>query len=154
MSEDDKKQEEREFQLRMLEGQISIGNWVTLFSLFVAVAYSVSLSLYSIALTNVPELIRTILLTTSLIALFSAIASNILLMVFQRHSMPEILQKIRDDFVKPLAHETTKKSVMVTLDKDLLKWLEDETKKKEFGSISHGIEKALVKLKEEYEKRP
>ena len=38
----------------------------------------------------------------------------------------------------------------VTLDEDLIKWIEKMIEKKEFGSISHAIEKALVKLKEGY----
>jgi Arc/MetJ-type ribon-helix-helix transcriptional regulator len=46
----------------------------------------------------------------------------------------------------------TKVTKTITLDRDLLKWLEEMTQKKEFGSLSHGIEKALVRLKEEYEK--
>jgi Arc/MetJ-type ribon-helix-helix transcriptional regulator len=41
----------------------------------------------------------------------------------------------------------------ITIDKDLLKWLEDMVKKKEFGSVSHGIEKSITRLKEEYENR-
>jgi len=40
----------------------------------------------------------------------------------------------------------------VTLDSELIEWLEQKIKEKEFGSLSHGIEKALTKLKEEYEK--
>jgi hypothetical protein len=32
-------------------------------------------------------------------------------------------------------------------DKDVLEWLEDMAKEEEFGSISHDIEKALVKLR-------
>ena len=40
----------------------------------------------------------------------------------------------------------------VTLDSELIEWLEKKIKEKEFGSQSHGIEKALTKLKEEYEK--
>jgi len=41
----------------------------------------------------------------------------------------------------------------ITIDKDLLEWLEDMVKKKEFGSVSHGIEKSITRLKEEYERK-
>lgn len=41
----------------------------------------------------------------------------------------------------------------VTIDVELLKWLEKMIDAKEFNSISHAIEKALVRLKEDYEKR-
>ena len=40
----------------------------------------------------------------------------------------------------------------ITIDEELLEWLEKMMKLKEFGSTSHGIEKALTKLKEEYDK--
>ena len=46
-----------------------------------------------------------------------------------------------------------KKSVTVTIDEKLLKWVESQIDKKEFASISHALEKALVHLKEEYERR-
>lgn len=39
----------------------------------------------------------------------------------------------------------------ITIDEELLEWLEKMMKLKEFGSASHGIEKALTKLKEDYE---
>ena len=45
-----------------------------------------------------------------------------------------------------------KRSVTVTIDVDLLEWVNEEIEKKEFASISHALEKALVKLKEQYEK--
>lgn len=41
----------------------------------------------------------------------------------------------------------------VTLDEKLVKWIEKMIKKKEFGSLSHSIEKGLFKLREEYEKK-
>jgi len=44
----------------------------------------------------------------------------------------------------------TKKTV--TLDSELIEWLKQKIREKEFGSLSHGIEKALTKLKEEYKK--
>ena len=40
----------------------------------------------------------------------------------------------------------------ITMDKELLAWIEQKIKEKEFGSISHAIEKALTRLKAEYEK--
>jgi Arc/MetJ-type ribon-helix-helix transcriptional regulator len=46
-----------------------------------------------------------------------------------------------------------KKTRSITIDLELLKWLEDMVKAKEFGSVSHGIEKAITKLKEQYEKK-
>jgi Arc/MetJ-type ribon-helix-helix transcriptional regulator len=41
----------------------------------------------------------------------------------------------------------------VTIDVELVKWLEKMIEAKEFGSLSHAIEKALVRLKEDYEKK-
>ena len=35
----------------------------------------------------------------------------------------------------------------ITIDKELLVWIEQKIKEKEFGSVSHCIEKALTKLK-------
>ncbi len=152
MSEDAKRQEDREFQLQMLDVQTSIGTGLTYFSLVVTIAYSVSLSLYTIAVTNIPEYLRIILLYTSFISLLVGIASNLMFGRFNRLT-PRKIQKIREQFVNPLAHEKTKKSVMVTLDQDLLKWLGDEIDNKEFGSISHGIEKALTLMKQQYEEK-
>lgn len=40
----------------------------------------------------------------------------------------------------------------ITIDKDLLSWIEQKVKEKEFGSLSHAVEKGIVKLKKEYEK--
>jgi len=39
----------------------------------------------------------------------------------------------------------------ITIDKELLDWIERKIKEKEFGSTSHAIEKALTRLKSEYE---
>ena len=36
----------------------------------------------------------------------------------------------------------------VTIDNELIKWVETEIKKKRFASLSHAIEYALTKLKE------
>lgn len=47
--------------------------------------------------------------------------------------------------------KTMKVKKTITIDEELLEWLEKMMKLKEFGSASHGIEKALTKLKEDYE---
>lgn len=39
----------------------------------------------------------------------------------------------------------------ITIDKELLLWMEQKIKAKEFGAVSHCIEKALTRLKAEYE---
>jgi Arc/MetJ-type ribon-helix-helix transcriptional regulator len=49
--------------------------------------------------------------------------------------------------------ESMKVKKTVTIDVKLVKWMEEMVEKKEFGSLSHAIEKALSKLKEEYEKK-
>lgn len=41
----------------------------------------------------------------------------------------------------------------IAIDEDLYEWLLEKVKQKEFGSISHGIAKALVMLREYYQKR-
>lgn len=47
----------------------------------------------------------------------------------------------------------TKKTRSITIDIELLNWLEEKVKAKEFGSVSHGIEKAITRLREQYEKK-
>jgi Arc/MetJ-type ribon-helix-helix transcriptional regulator len=46
-----------------------------------------------------------------------------------------------------------KKKITITLDEDLLKFLEKKTKEKEFSSISHGIQRSVLRLKQESEKK-
>ncbi|MCK4314047.1 hypothetical protein KAW04_04720 [Candidatus Bathyarchaeota archaeon] len=41
----------------------------------------------------------------------------------------------------------------ITIDKDLLEWIEQKIREKEFGAVSHAIEKALTLMKQQYEKR-
>ena len=41
----------------------------------------------------------------------------------------------------------------ITIDKELLEWIERKIKEKEFGSVSHCVEKALLHLKAEYEQK-
>jgi Arc/MetJ-type ribon-helix-helix transcriptional regulator len=38
----------------------------------------------------------------------------------------------------------------ISIDKELLDWLEQKIQEKEFGSLSHGIEKALTELRKKY----
>jgi len=45
-----------------------------------------------------------------------------------------------------------KVSKTVTIDRELVEWMEGMIEKKEFASLSHAIEKALTKLRAEYEK--
>lgn len=111
------------------------------------------MSFWSVTLTDVPESLKNIFFSASKISFVIAVVFSVVIAFLQLLIAPRKIQKIREDLVNPLAHEKTKKSVMVTLDKDLLKWLEDEIEKKEFGAISHAIEKALLKLKQDYEKR-
>jgi len=40
----------------------------------------------------------------------------------------------------------------ITIDKDLLEWIEQKIREKEFGSVSHTIEKALTVLRKQYER--
>ena len=42
----------------------------------------------------------------------------------------------------------------ITIDKELLEWTERKIKEKEFGSVSHAIEKALTLLHRQYEEKP
>lgn len=49
--------------------------------------------------------------------------------------------------------EAMKVKKTVTLDSELIEWLEQKIKEKEFGSLSHAIEKGLTHLKREYEKK-
>lgn len=45
----------------------------------------------------------------------------------------------------------TKVSKTVTIDKDLFEWVDRKIKEKEFGSLSHAIEKGLTLLKKQSE---
>ena len=49
--------------------------------------------------------------------------------------------------------ESMKAKKTITIDKELLEWVEQKIKEKEFGSISHAIEKSLTRLKAEYENK-
>lgn len=40
----------------------------------------------------------------------------------------------------------------IVIDQDLLKWIEAMIEKREFGSVSHAVEKAVLKLRAEYER--
>jgi Arc/MetJ-type ribon-helix-helix transcriptional regulator len=44
-----------------------------------------------------------------------------------------------------------KLKVTITLDPELYTWIEQEVKKRRFASVSHAIEYALTRLKEEEE---
>lgn len=46
-----------------------------------------------------------------------------------------------------------KKKKTIVLNSDLVEWIEEMIKKKEFASLSHAISKALFKLRESYKKR-
>ena len=41
----------------------------------------------------------------------------------------------------------------IVLSKNLVQWIEEKIKEKEFGSVSHAIEKALTVLKAQYNKK-
>lgn len=45
-----------------------------------------------------------------------------------------------------------KQTKTITLDQDLLDWINKMIEQKEFANFSHAIEKALYKLKQTYEK--
>jgi hypothetical protein len=99
-------EEEKEFQIAMLETQISCEGHDTLFSLITAVGYSVSISLYGISFSNISEPIRLELLITSTIMLLFAIASSVEYTNFHKRSVPRKMQSLRDRFVKPQATKT------------------------------------------------
>lgn len=46
-----------------------------------------------------------------------------------------------------------KRTKTIRLNHDLLEWIEKMIELKEFGSISHCVEKALTKLRAEYESK-
>jgi Arc/MetJ-type ribon-helix-helix transcriptional regulator len=49
--------------------------------------------------------------------------------------------------------ETMKKRIAVTVNEDLLKWVDRKVKETTFANRSHAVEHALTKLKEAEEKR-
>jgi hypothetical protein len=46
--------------------------------------------------------------------------------------------------------EVVKIKKTIVLDQELVDWIEEQIRNKEFGSISHAIEKALFELKKTY----
>lgn len=98
--------EEKEFQIAMLETQISCAGHDTLFSLVAAVGYSVAISMYGFALTNIADYLKTELLVSSTIILFMAIASSIEYQHFHSSVVPKKMQDLRNKFVKPQATKT------------------------------------------------
>jgi Arc/MetJ-type ribon-helix-helix transcriptional regulator len=49
----------------------------------------------------------------------------------------------------PIEH--MKQTKTITINDNLLEWIEEMIEKKEFASVSHAVGKALLKLKQEYE---
>lgn len=41
----------------------------------------------------------------------------------------------------------------ITINKELLEWIEEKIEEREFASVSHCVEKAVYRLKAEYEKK-
>ncbi len=56
-------------------------------------------------------------------------------------------------YVLHIYGKTMKVKKTITIDKDLLEWIEQKIREKEFGAVSHAIEKALTLMKQQYEKR-
>lgn len=46
-----------------------------------------------------------------------------------------------------------RKTKTITIDSDLLKWIEEKIETKEFANLSHAIEKALYELRKAYEEK-
>ena len=103
-------EEEKEFQIAMLETQISCEGHDTLSSLIAAVGYSVAISMYGIALTNIPEYLKLELLITATIMLLAAIASFGKYYDFHKRSVPRKMQSLRNRFVKPQVTKTEQPS--------------------------------------------
>jgi hypothetical protein len=106
---------EKEFQIAMLETQISCAGHDTLSSLITAVGYSVSISLYGISFSNIADSIRLELLTISSIMLLFAIASSVEYSYFHKRSVPRKMQSLRDRFLKTQA-TTTEHPPLTTVD--------------------------------------
>ena len=45
------------------------------------------------------------------------------------------------------------KKATITIDEDLVIWVNDMIEKKEFSSLSHAVQKALYELKQKYENK-
>lgn len=43
----------------------------------------------------------------------------------------------------------TKVKVAVSIDRELLEWIKQQVKLREYGSVSHAVEKGLLRLKNE-----
>ena len=64
-----------------------------------------------------------------------------------------LVESVISWYVLHIYGKTMKVKKTITIDKDLLEWIERKIKEKEFGSVSHAIEKALTKLREQNEKK-
>jgi hypothetical protein len=103
-------EKEREFQIALLETQISCEGHDTLFSLIAAVGYSVAISMYGFALTNIADYLKTELLITSTIILILAIASFVKYEHFHKYVVPKKMQDLRNRFLKPQPIKTEEQS--------------------------------------------
>ena len=65
-------------------------------------------------------------------------------MLLGRNQSHPLLNATPSHFSLPL----TKKKISITIDDDLLKWLDSKIKTKKFANRSHGLEYALSQLKE------
>lgn len=91
--------EDREFQLQMLEAQISCNDVNSILTIAMAVGYSWAGTMVAVAQVQT-EPLKSFLTIVAIISVICAIISSIELVIFQTRSVPRKIQKIRDNFAK------------------------------------------------------
>jgi membrane protein YdbS with pleckstrin-like domain len=100
MSRNPEKNEDREFQLQMLEVQRASETINSVFTVIMSISYSWSGTMYALTFA-VSEPLKSILLVSAIVAVTTAIITSYLLYRFHRYSLPRKIQKIRKRFVEP-----------------------------------------------------
>ena len=92
--------EEREFQLRLLEIQRSYDTFNSFLTTVQAVVYSFVIAIISIVLTvKLSSLLQTILIIALVLALIAGVISNVLLIHFHKKTIQKQIDSLRDEFV-------------------------------------------------------
>ena len=91
--------EEREFQLALVDAQIRASAIDSIFAVVIAVGYSISLTSYAVSLTQIPDALRELLLYTSLISVLVAIIMTVMLGIYLVYLHPKKMTKIRKKFI-------------------------------------------------------
>ena len=92
--------EDREFQLRMLEIQRSYDTYNAFLTTVQAVIYSFVIAIISIIITvNLSSFLQTILITALIVDLIVGVISTVLLIFFHKRTVQKQIDSLRKEFV-------------------------------------------------------